>query len=79
MVCGGRNLPQRLAGETDPVAVDLWGVFIPARKVGGTRWELPVEVTVRNTEYEDRPVRVLCELLSPEGKWSVKFRFPEWP
>ena len=54
--------------KTDPVAVDLWGVFIPVRKVGGTRWELPVEVTVRNTEYEDRPVRVLCELLSPEGE-----------
>ena len=53
--------------KTDPVAVDLWGVFIPVRKREGESWDVPVEVTIRNSGYEDESVRALCEIFSPEG------------
>lgn len=57
--------------KTDAVAVDLWGVFVPVQKIDAQNWRVPVEVTVRNTGYEEEAVEALCEIISP-GREKVK-------
>lgn len=53
--------------KTDPVAVDLYGVYaVPERKEGDI-WRLPAEITLRNTGYADAPVRLEAELLGENG------------
>ncbi len=54
--------------KTDTVAVDLWGVFVAPRHLGDDRWDVPVEVTLRNIGYADEAVAVRCELLDPAGQ-----------
>lgn len=56
--------------KTDPVAVDLWGVFVPVAKLSGNQWKVPIEVTLKNIEFESRNVSVLCEIIAPDGKKS---------
>lgn len=54
--------------KTDKVSVDLWGVYsVPQKQTDGT-WKVPVEVTLRNTEFEAVPVSVHVDLVDPYGK-----------
>ena len=48
--------------KTDPVAVDLWGVYSVPQKQADGKWKVPVEVTLRNIEYDDVPVKVEVDL-----------------
>ena len=43
---------------TDPVAIDVYGVYVPAKKVGEKKWRVDFETTVINDTYEDRTVAV---------------------
>ncbi len=52
--------------KTDPVAIDLWGIFVPVRKLEEERWLVPVELSVRNIGYREEAVEALCEILSPD-------------
>ncbi|MBQ9446727.1 MAG: DUF4982 domain-containing protein, partial [Victivallales bacterium] len=54
--------------KTDMVAVDLWGVFLPVRKLQDTLWQVPVEVEIRNDGYQDEAVQVECDLRDPDGQ-----------
>ena len=54
--------------KTDMVAVDLWGVFLPVRKLQDTLWQVPVEVEIRNDDYQDEAVQVECDLRDPDGQ-----------
>lgn len=52
---------------TDPVAIDLWGVYAPAKKCTETVWEIPFETTVVNQSYEDATVKAVSTLIAPDG------------
>ncbi|NLG12653.1 MAG: glycoside hydrolase family 2 protein [Lentisphaerae bacterium] len=54
--------------KTDLVAVDLWGVFVPAKKIAGNEWDVPLEVTVRNDGDSAADVKVTGRILSPSGE-----------
>ena len=53
--------------KTAPVAVDLWGVFLPVRKESDALWKVPLEVSIRNITYKDEPVEIACSIVSPDG------------
>lgn len=53
--------------KTDPIAVDLWGIFAAPRRAGDGVWDVPVTVTARNDTDRDEEVRVVCTLLDREG------------
>ncbi len=55
--------------KTDPVAVDLWGVYVPVEHLeGGATWRVPIEISIRNSDYIDVQVQADCEVLSPSGE-----------
>ncbi len=60
--------------KTDPVAIDLHGIYVPARKTDGDRWKLPVEIDCRNAFYTPVEAELLCELLDPAGNPVTHFR-----
>ena len=53
---------------TDPVAIDLWGVYAPSRKIGKELWQIDFETTVVNTEYADCEVTTESYVLDTDGK-----------
>ena len=53
---------------TEPVAIDLWGVYAPYKKLDDNRWQIDFETTVVNSDYEDKTVTVESFLISPDGK-----------
>lgn len=60
--------------KTDPVAVDLWGVFLPVGKRDATSWNVPLEVTVRNITYETEALEIRTEILSPGREVVAEIR-----
>lgn len=53
---------------TDPVAIDLWGVYAPCQKISENTWKIHFQTTVVNAAYENRTVTVCSEVLSKDGK-----------
>ena len=53
---------------TEPVAIDLWGVYAPAKKLDDKRWQIDLETTVVNTAYEDCDVTAETSILSADGE-----------
>ena len=53
---------------TDPVAIDLWGVYAPCRKLTNDLWQIDFETTVVNTEYTEHSVIVESAVFSPFGE-----------
>ncbi|MBQ7879868.1 MAG: hypothetical protein IJ317_04385, partial [Clostridia bacterium] len=52
--------------KTEFVSVDLWGVYVrPERKENG--WSVGVETSLRNDFYEDKEIRLKCEILDESG------------
>ncbi len=41
---------------TEPVAIDIWGVYAPYKKLDDNRWQINFETTVVNTDYENKKV-----------------------
>ena len=54
--------------KTAKCAIDLYGVFLPVRKLEDNIWSVPVEVEVFNIGYEDKKFSVNCDIYSPAGK-----------
>lgn len=52
---------------TDEVAIDLWGVYAPARKLDGDVWQINLQTTVVNAGYEPAEVTAHSTLLAPDG------------
>lgn len=53
---------------TEPVCIDLWGVYAPYKKLNDTDWQIDFETTVLNTGYEDCSVTVESTVLDNAGK-----------
>lgn len=53
---------------TEPVAIDLWGVYAPSRKISDEFWQIDFETTIINSEFEDRAVTVESFLYAPDGQ-----------
>ena len=53
---------------TEPVCIDLWGVYAPYKKLNDTDWQIDFETTVLNTDYEDCSVTVESTVLDNVGK-----------
>ena len=53
---------------TDPVAIDVYGVYAPAKKVGEKEWKVDFETTVLNDTYEERRVSAVSEIYDSDGK-----------
>lgn len=52
---------------TEPVAIDLWGVYAPSRKIGEDLWQIDFETTVVNTDYADYEVTAESYVLDAAG------------
>lgn len=52
---------------TEPVCIDLWGVYAPYKKIGENTWQINYETTVLNTDYKDCCVTVESALLDKDG------------
>lgn len=67
---------------TEPVAIDLWGVYAPSRKISEDTWEINFKTTVTNTLYDDAQVEAESFVLdslgnciaSASGKGTVAMR-----
>lgn len=53
--------------KTALVSVDLYGVYVKPEKLTDSLWKIPVEVTLRNDDFENKRVRVECEILDDTG------------
>lgn len=53
--------------KTEKVSVDLWGVYIHPEYIEKDLWNTPIEVTLRNDDFEDALTEVETIILSPEG------------
>ena len=52
---------------TEPIAIDLWGVYAPYEKINETDWKVNFETTVINSDYYDADVRVESYLYDKNG------------
>lgn len=52
---------------TENTAIDLFGVYAPAKKIGENLWEINFETTVVNANYEDKTVNVKSSIIAPAG------------
>ena len=58
--------------KTDPVAVDLWGVFIPVRKREGESWDVPRAMRMNRSGLSAR-FSLRKETRSEKSCWRVLF------
>lgn len=52
---------------TEPVAIDLWGVYAPYKKLDDNRWQIDFETTVVNADYEDKAVTLESRVIGADG------------
>ena len=52
---------------TEPVALDLWGVYAPSSKIGDDLWQIDFETTALNADYTDQAVHVESYVLDAQG------------
>lgn len=52
---------------TEPVAIDLFGVYAPSRKISDDLWQIDFETTVVNTDYKDCTVIAESFVLDEQG------------
>lgn len=62
--------------KTAKTAIDLYGVFLPVKKLQDDTWQIPVEVEVFNTNYTDSAFEISCKILSPAGSEVAGCVFP---
>lgn len=53
--------------KTDTVAVDLWGAFLPVAKATEKTWDVPLQLDVKNIDYEPHHVEGTCAIIAPDG------------
>lgn len=54
--------------KTEPVCVDLWGVYVKPHKITDTLWKVGFETTVINDRYEDTEAELISVVKDAEGK-----------
>ena len=52
---------------TEPVAIDLWGVYAPCKKLADNYWQIDFETTVVNTDYENKKVTLESRVIGADG------------
>lgn len=52
---------------TEPVAIDLWGVYAPYEKISDSEWKINFETTVVNSEYTDASVSLESFVIDANG------------
>lgn len=52
---------------TEPVAIDLWGVYAPCKKLDDNYWQIDFETTVVNADYENKTVTLESSVIAPNG------------
>ncbi len=52
---------------TEPVAIDIWGVYAPYKKLDDNRWQINFETTVVNTDYENKKVILESRVIGADG------------
>lgn len=52
---------------TEPVAIDLYGVYAPYKKLDGNNWLVELETTVINSGYEDAEIGVESTIIAADG------------
>ncbi len=52
---------------TEPVAIDLWGVYAPCKKLDDNYWQIDFETTVVNTDYENKKVTLESRVIGADG------------
>jgi len=52
---------------TEPICIDLWGVYAPYKKINDTDWQIDFETTVLNTDYEDCFVKAESSVFDCKG------------
>lgn len=52
---------------TDPVAIDLWGVYVPYEKLDEAHWRVNFETTVVNTAYEAKAFSLKSTVIGKDG------------
>ncbi len=52
---------------TEPVAIDLWGVYAPYEKIDENTWKINFETTIVNSGYVDSAVTIESQLLDANG------------
>ena len=52
---------------TEPVAIDLYGVYAPYKKLNDTDWQMDFEATLVNADYSDADVSVKSEVIDADG------------
>ncbi len=52
--------------KTEDVSVDLWGVFVHAKKENGL-WNTVIETEIRNDSYENRQVKAVSTFIDKNG------------
>ena len=52
---------------TEPVAIDLWGVYAPYQKINDTDFQIDFETTVFNADFEDETITGESSVLDQDG------------
>jgi beta-galactosidase len=52
---------------TEPVSIDLYGVYAPYKKLDNDLWQINFETTLRNDSYENAKVEVLSSIIDADG------------
>ncbi len=52
---------------SNPVCIDLWGVYAPYKKINDTDWQIDFETTVLNTSFEDCNITIESFILDKTG------------
>jgi len=53
---------------TEPLAIDLYGVYAPTKKVSDNQWEVCFSTTVVNSDYNDSQFKVVSSIIGADGK-----------
>lgn len=52
---------------TDSVAIDLWGVYAPYKKLDSKNWQIDFETTVVNSTFEEKQVSIKSIIFDAKG------------
>ena len=53
--------------KTDPLCIDLYGIYANPKKLDEDSWLVKTEVAVRNDLSENKRAKILCEILNKDG------------
>ena len=56
---------------TEPIAIDLWGVYAPYKKINETDFEINFETTVVNDLYEEKTVQIESFVIDANGNLTA--------